>query len=101
MGRPGGSSRGRQAALAATIKEPRMTFIQTVPADQATDKLRELYDEDLRSLGYVAGYTKAMSLRPEAIAAWRHLIVAIRSKMRLRRYELATFAVARALRCTY
>ena len=78
-----------------------MTFIHTVPAEQATDKLQELYNDDLRSLGYVANYTKAMSLRPEVILAWRQLIGTIRPKMRLRRFELVTFAAAGALRCTY
>jgi hypothetical protein len=42
-----------------------------------------------------------MSLRPEVIAAWRNLMGSIRSNMRLRRYELVTFATALALRCTY
>lgn len=78
-----------------------MTFIHTVPAEQATDKLQELYNDDLQSLGYIANYTKAMSLRPEVILAWRQLIRTIRPKMRLRRFELVTFAAAGALRCTY
>jgi hypothetical protein len=78
-----------------------MAFIHTVSVEEATDKLQELYSDDIRSLGYVANYTKAMSLRPEVIAAWRQLMTAIRSKMRLRRFELVTFAVAGALRCTY
>jgi uncharacterized peroxidase-related enzyme len=78
-----------------------MAFIQTVPAEQATDKLQELYNDDLKNLGYIANYTKAMSLRPEVIMAWRNLIGTIRSKMRLRRYELVTIAAASALRCTY
>ena len=78
-----------------------MAFIHTVSVEEATDKLQELYGDDLKSLGYVANYTKAMSLRPEVIAAWRQLMGTIRSKMRLRRYELVTFAVAGALRCTY
>ncbi len=78
-----------------------MNFIQTIPAEQATDKLQELYNNDLQSLGYIANYTKAMSLRPDVIAAWRSLIGTIRSKMRLRRFELVTFSAASALRCTY
>jgi hypothetical protein len=78
-----------------------MTFIDTVAAEQAAGELRGLYDDDLRSLGYVANYTKAMSLRPEVILAWRHLVGTIRSTMRLRRFELVTFAAAAALRCTY
>lgn len=78
-----------------------MTFIHTIPAEGATGKLHELYNADLQSLGYVANYTTAMSLRPEAIIAWRSLIGTIRSKMRLRRFELVTFAAAGALHCTY
>ncbi len=78
-----------------------MAFIQTIPAEQATDKLQELYNDDFHSLGYIANYTQAMSLRPEVNAAWRNLIGTIRSKMRLRRYELVTIAAAAALRCTY
>ena len=78
-----------------------MTFIDTVAAEQATAQLQGLYNDDLQTLGYVANYTKAMSLRPEVILAWRHLIGTIRSKMRLRRFELVTFAAAGALRCTY
>jgi len=78
-----------------------MNFIQTVPAEQATDKLQELYNNDLQNLGYIANYTKAMSLRPDVTAAWRNLIGTIRSKMRLRRFELVTIAAASALRCTY
>ena len=78
-----------------------MTFIQTISDEQATDTLQELYNADIKSLGYVANYTKAMSLRPEVITAWRNLMGTIRSNMRLRRYELVTFATALSLRCTY
>lgn len=78
-----------------------MTFIQTISAEQATDTLQEMYAADIKSLGYIANYTRAMSLRPEAIATWRNLIGTIRSNMRLRRYELVTFTTALALRCTY
>ena len=78
-----------------------MTFIHTIPAEEAVDRLQELYNDDLKNLGYVAGYTGAMSLRPEVISAWRQLVGTIRSKMRLRRYELVTFAAASAMDCTY
>jgi hypothetical protein len=78
-----------------------MSFIETVAPELAPDRLRDVYNDDLKNLGYVANYTKAMSLRPEVIAAWRNLVAAIRGKMRLRRYELVTIAAASALRCTY
>lgn len=52
-------------------------------------------------MGYVPNYMKAISLRPEVYDAWTKLIGTIRSKMRLRRHELVTFATALALECTY
>ena len=78
-----------------------MTHIETVREVDAVGVLRELYNSDLKSEGYVPNYTQAMSLRPEVIAAWRQLSKAIRSSMRLRRYELVTYATALALRCRY
>jgi len=41
------------------------------------------------------------SLRPEVFEAYTKLIDAIRSRMRLRRYELITFASVLALECTH
>jgi hypothetical protein len=76
-------------------------YIQSVPEAGAEGKLSELYAADLSDLGYLANYTQVMSLRPEVIAAWRQFIKAIRSNMRLRRYELVTYATALALRCRY
>jgi uncharacterized peroxidase-related enzyme len=78
-----------------------MTYIQTVPADQATGPLQALYSADLQSLGYIANYTQALSLRPEAMLAWRQLIGTIRSKMTQCRYELVTIAAASALDGAY
>ena len=78
-----------------------MAYIDTVPDAEATGKLQELYADDQRTLGYVPNHTRAMSLHPEVNATWREFIKAIRSKMRLRRYELVTYAAALALECTY
>ena len=78
-----------------------MTYISTVPPEKASGTLRQMYDQDLDSSGYIANYTRAMSLRPEVIAAWRNLSGAIKSNMDLRRYELVTLAAAKALRCSY
>jgi uncharacterized peroxidase-related enzyme len=79
----------------------RMTFIHTVPAHAATGVLQDLYAGDVTRLGYVANYTQALSLRPEAMLAWRQLIGTIRVAMPLRRYELATIAAASALGGAY
>lgn len=78
-----------------------MSFLKIVPPEEATGTLKEIYDRDLQADGRIANPTLAMSLRPEAIRGWRGLISAVRGTMDLRRYELATLAAARALRCTY
>ena len=84
-----------------TREEVIMAFIRTIPVEEATDKLKEIYDGELKSLGYVANGTLALSLRPDVFEAWEHLAKIIRSKMRLRRYELVTLITASALHCTY
>jgi hypothetical protein len=78
-----------------------MAFIKTVSADDADGLLAELYQAAQKTNGYVPNYAIALSLHPEVYEAWTKLIGAIRSKMRLRRYELVTFATAMALKCTY
>ena len=52
-------------------------------------------------MSYVPNHAQAFSLHPEVYGSWLKLIGTIRSKMRLRRYELVTFATAMALKCTY
>ncbi|PWB54065.1 MAG: hypothetical protein C3F13_07170 [Anaerolineales bacterium] len=78
-----------------------MAFIKTIPVDQADGLLREQYQADLGSKGYVPQYTQAFSLHPEIYDAWLKLIGTVRPKMRLRQYELVTFAAAMALGCSY
>ena len=78
-----------------------MAFIRTIPPEEAEGKVKEIYDADIKSMGYVANGTIVMSLRPEAFLAWENLLKTVRSKMRLRRYELVTIATAGALHCTY
>ncbi len=78
-----------------------MAFIKTIPFDQAHGLLQDQYKADLESKGYVPNYTQAFSLHPEIYEAWLKLIGSVRSKMRLRRYELVTFASAMVLECTY
>ncbi|MDX6630306.1 MAG: hypothetical protein QOH00_2552 [Gaiellales bacterium] len=46
-------------------------------------------------------FERAFAERPEIYAAWQQLIDAIKARMDLRRYELATFAAARRLRSSY
>jgi alkylhydroperoxidase family enzyme len=46
-------------------------------------------------------YERAFDPRPEVYAAWVQLNTAIKERMDLRRYELATLAAARRLRSSY
>jgi alkylhydroperoxidase family enzyme len=46
-------------------------------------------------------YERAFAARPEVYAAWQQLNGAIKARMDLRRYELATLAAARRLRSSY
>ncbi len=78
-----------------------MAFIKTISEDQGESLVQDLYQAARKSTGYVPNYVKAFSLHPEVYDAWTKLIGAIRSKMRLRRYELVTFASAMVLECTY
>jgi uncharacterized peroxidase-related enzyme len=78
-----------------------MTFIETVPPDDATGAAAEIYESDRAVHGHVPNFAQAFSLQPEAYAAWRELNGAIKAGMDLRRYELATVAAARRLRSSY
>lgn len=76
-------------------------FIRTIPEAEAEGKLREIYDGDRKSLGYVPDHARVFSLRPEVLEAWRAFQGSIRKNLRLRRYELVTLAAAQALQCRY
>jgi len=78
-----------------------MPYIHTVSLEEATGTLKEIYDEQIHKLGYIPNYHKVFGLRPEVSLAWRNLQGTIRSNMRLRRFELVTFAASLALNCDY
>jgi uncharacterized peroxidase-related enzyme len=78
-----------------------MTFIDTIPDDQASGVLAKLYDEERADDGYVWNGTRAFSHRPAVRAGWDEFLMTIRATMDLRRYELATLAAARRLRSSY
>jgi uncharacterized peroxidase-related enzyme len=78
-----------------------MSYIQVIEDHQADGRARELFDADLAKDGYVWNLTRVLAMRPQVLDAWRGLVGAIRATMELRRYELVTFAAARALRASY
>jgi AhpD family alkylhydroperoxidase len=78
-----------------------MAFIRVIEDGQADGRARELFDADLSKDGYVWNLTRLLALRPQVLDAWRGLVGAIRTTLEQRRYELVTFAAARALRASY
>jgi uncharacterized peroxidase-related enzyme len=78
-----------------------MTFVDTVPEDDAPEDVRAMYETDRTAAGQVPNYTRAFSHRPAVYKAWRELIGSINGGMDKRRYELATLAAARRLRSSY
>jgi uncharacterized peroxidase-related enzyme len=78
-----------------------MTFIERVPEDQAWGAVGQHYAADREELGYVRNLTGAFSHAPELLTAWQQLNGAIKERMDVRRYELATIAAARRIRSSY
>lgn len=78
-----------------------MAYINTIPEEEAEGLVREVYDTARKTFGYVPNHAKLFSLRPGVYQAWTELLASFRSHMRLRRYELITFASALELDCTY
>ncbi len=78
-----------------------MPYLQTVTPEDAAGEVQAMYNKDLAAQGYVANYTSAFSLRPDVLRGWLALKDAITSGMDPRLYELATVAVATAIRSSY
>lgn len=77
-----------------------MAFIATTAPADAEGDVRAMYERQQDFWGYVPNYAKAFSHRPEVLARWARLLAEIRRPMDDRRFELATFAAAHALRHT-
>lgn len=78
-----------------------MTFIETIPEDQASGAVAALYAEERAEDRFVWNATKAFSHRPDVRAGWETFVSSIAANMDHRRYELATLAAARRLRSSY
>jgi uncharacterized peroxidase-related enzyme len=78
-----------------------VTFIETIPEDDAEGAAADWYAADRERLGYLPNYTKVFGQRPAVYAAWKQLGGAIGGAMDPRRYELATLAAAKVLRSSY
>lgn len=78
-----------------------MTFIHTIPEDQAEAAVKKMYAENKAEFGYLPNYVQAFSLRPDVMAAWGQFLGTLSRDMDARRYELVTLAAARALHSSY
>lgn len=75
-----------------------MAFIETIPAAEARDALRDMYVRQQRTWGYVPNYAKVFCYRPEVMARWGQLLAEIKRPMSKRRFELITFVTAHEMR---
>jgi len=78
-----------------------MTFIRTTQPDQATDATHAMYERQQQSWGYVPNYARVFSHRPEVMTKWASLLACLKRNAGARRFELVTFAAARALESSY
>ncbi len=78
-----------------------MSYLHEIENDQATGRLRELYDRFIKENGYVPHHKSVFSLRPDVLASWLETSRFIRSHLRLRHYELITLAASAAIGCRY
>ena len=77
-----------------------MAFLKGIPEEEATGKVREIYEQELKTTGSVKDNTQVFSLRPEFAKSWLKLNDALTASMQQRYYELATFAATVAVRNT-
>ena len=77
-----------------------MPFIDTISASWVTGEAFAMYDRQQKHYGYVPNYATVFSHRPEVMRRWAELLAALKRPMDKRRFELATFAAAHALRST-
>lgn len=83
-----------------------MASVRLIPEDEATGKVKELYDEIMAGLGtdFVPNLYKAMAPRPEYLeASWRKVKAIMVESNRLDRLtkEIIAVAIAAASACDY
>jgi uncharacterized peroxidase-related enzyme len=77
-----------------------MAFIETTSASDVAGDARAMYARQQSHYGYVPDYAKVFCHRPEIMELWARLLAGIKRPMGQRRFELATWAAAQALRST-
>jgi uncharacterized peroxidase-related enzyme len=75
-----------------------MPFINTIPAAEATDDVRAMYQRQSNAWGYVPDYATVFCHRPEVMARWGKMLAEIKRPVDPRRLEMVTLAAAHELR---
>ena len=78
-----------------------MSYIKTIPEDKAKGEVKEMYESEIATRGYLPNFAKIFCYHPKVMLAWRALIKSIIENMDKRNYELVTIAAARELRSSY
>ncbi|HZO29162.1 MAG TPA: peroxidase-related enzyme [Chloroflexota bacterium] len=80
-----------------------MTFLQTVPDDEATGEVAKIYRQEIDASGYVPESTRALTTRPDVLAAYTSFVGAIRGGFTLpaRDWRLITLVAAKHIPSTY
>ena len=81
-----------------------MTWIRTIAADEATGRLRKIYDAAIERAGRVFGIVRAMSLSPSILDSSMGLYQRVMfAREGLERYqrEMLAVVVSRANACHY
>lgn len=78
-----------------------MSFIKTIPLEEATGEVLELYQRQQGPYGYVPNYAKVFCYRPQVMLAWANLQKTIRKTIDVRTYELVTLAAATTIHSSY
>ena len=77
-----------------------MSYIETVPLEEATGEVREMYERQQGAWGYVPNYAKSFSHRPGVMERWGKLLAELQRPWDKRRLEMITFSAAHELRHT-
>ncbi|WP_405062458.1 carboxymuconolactone decarboxylase family protein [Kribbella sp. NBC_01505] len=67
----------------------------------AAPENQDFFDTYRAPAGHVPNYIRVFAARPAVLEAWNQLNTAVKASMDLRRYEIATFAAATALKSSY
>jgi uncharacterized peroxidase-related enzyme len=78
-----------------------MAFIETTAPGETTGTARAMLARQQKHYGYVPNYAKVFADRADVMDLWAALQAGIRRHVDPRRFELVTFAAARALRSSY